>query len=501
MTRLAGRPATGEDRADPARLISAMTPDATRPLRIALLGTRGVPAAYGGFETAVEEVGQRLVSWGHDVTVYCRTAKDEAHPAAHLGMQLVHLPAVKRKALETLSHTALSAAHVVLRQQHDAAILFNAANAPFLPVLRAGGLPVATHVDGLEWRRAKWGGAGKRYYRTAECLAVRWSNALIADAPGIANYYRAEFDADTELIAYGATVLRGLSDHRLAEQDLRSGGFHLVVARFEPENNVELSLQGYLRSSAREPLVVVGSAPYAHEYTRRIRELAATDSRVRLLGGVFDQELLDQLYAHALTYVHGHSVGGTNPSLLRAMGAGTAVLAYDVDFNRDVLGEQGRLFSDADDLAAALQAAEGDRTATRVQGEGHRARVESCYRWDDVARRYESLCRRLAAGSLQQSATGRRRAPRSASVSLLALPEPRPASDPLVVPDLAAQAPTHAPSFERTVKGTELRATPAVGSARERLAADVPVAATEPTEAERSDTAEQLEQIELIPAV
>lgn len=379
-----------------------------RSLRLALIGTRGVPASYGGFETAVEEVGRRLVARGHEVTVYCRTKPDQPQPSTHLGMHLVHLPAVHKKALETLSHTALSTAHVVLQKRHDAAVVFNAANAPFLPLLRARGLAVATHVDGLEWRRAKWGGAGKRYYRAAEALAVRWSDALIADAPGIAAYYRSEFGVGTELIAYGAPIQRDAADDRLAELGLTAGGFHLVVARFEPENNVDLAIEGYLRSRAEAPLVVVGSAPYAQAYTQRIRALAASDERVRLLGPVWDQNQLDQLYAHALTYVHGHSVGGTNPSLLRAMGAGTAVLAYDVNFNRDVLGPDGRAFNDADQLADLLAGAEQDRRATAQRGERLRARAEIHYRWDDVAVAYEALCARLAGGVLRPAASGRR---------------------------------------------------------------------------------------------
>src|SRR5215218_2606398 len=152
-------------------------------MRIAMLGTRGVPARYGGFETAVEEVGRRLADRGHRVVVYCRTAPDatERPPRTFSGMQLVHLPAARSRSLETLSHTALSVGHLLLHRT-DAAIVFNAANAPLLPVLRAARIPVATHVDGLEWKRAKWGRLGRRYYRTAESLAVRWSDALIADA-------------------------------------------------------------------------------------------------------------------------------------------------------------------------------------------------------------------------------------------------------------------------------------------------------------------------------
>lgn len=375
-------------------------------LRIAMVGTRGVPARYGGFETAVEEVGSRLAARGHDVTVYCRRAPkspDEPapgsleQPAQHLGMRLVHLPAARRKTLETLSHTALSTLHALVHGGIDVAVVFNAANAPFIPVLHARRIAVATHVDGLEWKRAKWGGAGRKFYRVAEGLAVRWSDVLISDAQGIADYYRDEFETPSELIAYGAPILRDTPSDRLAELGLEAGKFHLVVARFEPENQVHVAVEGYVRSAARLPLVLVGSAPYADEYTSRIQELLVGDDRVRSLGGVWDQTLLDQLYAHAATYIHGHSVGGTNPSLLRAMGAGTTVLAFDVGFNVEVLGEHGLFWSDAGDLKTLITNAEDDADLI-ARGRRLQERADRWYRWDEVADRYEEMCLRLADG-------------------------------------------------------------------------------------------------------
>lgn len=394
----------------PAQRLSPVEDVPARPRRlsIALIGTRGVPATYGGFETAVEEVGRRLVERGHDVTVYCRGAAPDSD--RFLGMRLVHLPAVNNKHLETLSHTGLSAGHLLVHRRPDAAVVFNSANAPFLPLLRARGVPVATHMDGLEWRRQKWGGAGRRYYRAAEALAVRWSDAIIADARGIQDYYREEFGAPARLISYGAPLLRELASDRLAELGVRPGQYHLVVARFEPENHVHLAVEGMLRSSAQHPLVVVGSAPYAHSHISHIQALAARDPRVRLVGAVYDQEQLDQLYAHALTYVHGHSVGGTNPSLLRAMGAQAAVLAFDVVFNREVLGRDGCFWRTADELAQLIDDAETDARSTVARGTRLRDRAAVLYRWDDVATRYEHLCLDLASGAaVRAGASGRRR--------------------------------------------------------------------------------------------
>lgn len=376
-------------------------------MRIALVGTRGVPARYGGFETAVEEVGRRLVQSGHEVVVYCRRSprgprggrSTEPLPTRHLGMELVHLPAVRHKVLETLSHTALSAAHLARERlagrRVDAAVVFNSANAPVLPVLRRLGIPVATHVDGLEWKRAKWTGLGRRYYRIAESLAVRWSDALISDARGIEEYYREEFRAGSEYIAYGAPQLATLGADRLAEMGLARHGYHLLVARFEPENHVRMAVEGYARSTAALPLVVVGSAPYGAAYTARIEAAAAASGdRVRLVGPVWDQELLDQLYVNCLTYVHGHSVGGTNPSLLRAMGAGAATLAYDVVFNREVLGSAGRWFATPEQLAVLLQDAEADVPGTVGRGLDT-AREAQRYDWDGVADAYAKLCHTL----------------------------------------------------------------------------------------------------------
>lgn len=368
-----------------------------RSLSIAMIGTRGVPAAYGGFETAVEEVGRRLAERGHRVTVYTRGSDHKERE--FLGMRVVHLAALPVKQLETLSHTGLSVGHALLRRRPDAAFVFNAANSPFLPFLRARRIPIALHMDGLEWKRSKWGRRGKAYYRWAEEFGVRWADALIADAPGISDYYDAEFSVPTELIRYGAPILTSAPEGGVRERGLEPDGYHLVVARFEPENHVLEIVEGYRASGASMPLVVVGSAPYSAEYTQRITAAAEGDDRIRLLGGVYDQDLLDALYFHAHTYVHGHSVGGTNPSLLRAMGAGTAVIAYDVGFNRETLDGNAWFFGDADGARDRFDEVKKDPAAVTTRGREMRARAEESFRWETVADEYEALAHRLSAGA------------------------------------------------------------------------------------------------------
>lgn len=358
-------------------------------LRIAMIGTRGVPARYGGFETAVEEIGQRLAERGHEVTVYCRGGDVQQHK--YRGMHLVHRPAVRRRVAETLSHTALSVLHKDARRA-DVALVFNTANALLLPVLRAAGVPVAVHVDGLEWQRSKWKGAGRRYYLVSERLAVRWGDALIADAVGIQDYYSTRYAADPVFIPYGAPIQRAPALSRLAELGLEPEGYHLVVARFEPENHVHLAIDGHAHAGVTRPLVLVGDAPYADRYITGLHERAARAGGVRMLGAVWDQELLDALYAGSLTYVHGHSVGGTNPSLLRAMGAGAPVLAYDVVFNREVLDSTGLFWNSPSALAGLLQRAERDPADLREMGVRGQHHAAERYVWAAVTDDYERLC-------------------------------------------------------------------------------------------------------------
>jgi glycosyltransferase involved in cell wall biosynthesis len=250
------------------------------------------------------------------------------------------------------------------------------------------------HVDGLEWQRAKWGVRASRYYRWAEARSSRWADALIADAHGIADHLREAHGVHAHYIPYGAPIVSP-PPARLAEVGLTPGKYHLVVARLEPENHVREIVAGFATSQARMPLIVIGDAPYADTYRAQVRAAAGDDPRIRFLGSLWDSDLLDALYAHALTYLHGHSVGGTNPSLLRALGAGAPVIAFDVVFNREVAGSAGEYFTSPADVAALCEAAERDPEGALARGSAGQADVAVRYRWSDVADSYEDLARLL----------------------------------------------------------------------------------------------------------
>lgn len=359
-------------------------------LGIALIGTRGVPAQYGGFETAVEEIGRRLADRGHQVRVYCRNpGQTTAH---HRGMELVNLAALHLKVGETLSHTALSLLHC-RRHPVDAAIVFNAANSVLLPLL--GTTPVALHMDGLESRREKWGRWGRRYYLSCERLAVRRKGPLIADAVGIQRHFLATYGRETVLLRYGMPAAAAPDKGILAEFGLEEKRYHLLVARMEPENHVLEAVEAHARQgSAALPLVVVGDAPYAQEYKAAV--LGAAGPNAKLIGSVYDQAKLDVLYAGAGSYVHGHSVGGTNPSLLRAIAHGVPVVAHDNVFNREVAGPGATYWQDVGELTKALDDVEVDTGGLRELSGRWREQVRTVYDWDAVTDGYEELLLQLA---------------------------------------------------------------------------------------------------------
>ncbi|MEZ5184670.1 MAG: glycosyltransferase [Candidatus Nanopelagicales bacterium] len=356
--------------------------------RVALLGTRGIPAQHGGFETAVQHIAPGLARRGWDVTVYCRNRGQKLRE--YEGTRLVNLPALRLKAAETLSHTALSTMHAMFGHL-DAAIVFNSGNAPFVSPLRLRGIPVAVHIDGLEAERGKWEGFGAKYYAWAERTSVKHADAIIADARAIGDYVRTRYGRRSVFLPYGAPLVNPPA-HRLPELNLTAGEYHLSVARFEPENHVLEIVRGYRRSAATLPLVVVGAASYSHEYAETVAQAATGDDRIRLLGSVWDQDLLDQLYVGARSVLHGHSVGGTNPSLLRAMGAGARITAFDCVFNREVTAGHALWFLDEKGVAAAV---EHDESEPDDRGATVRRRAETSYRWDDVIDGYAQLCEQL----------------------------------------------------------------------------------------------------------
>ena len=365
-------------------------------MRIAILGTRGIPGNYGGFETFAEEFGARLVQRGHHVTVYCRTGNAPGRPREHRGARLVHLPAVRHKYAETLTHTFYSAVHAAFRR-YDIVYVCNSANAPICFIPWARRQQVVLNVDGLEWQRAKWGGIARRYYRWAAGLAARMPIEVVTDADVIQRYYRDELHRETRCIPYGTDLYeRGHGRDRLASLDLVSERYLLYVSRMERENNAKLVVEAYRRVETDVPLVMVGDAPYAQDYINEVK--AAADPRVRFLGYCFGDDY-HALQANALAYVQATEVGGTHPALVEALGHRNAVLAHDVPEHREVVGDAGRYFGyrDADDLAAQMRVVIDDVEEVSRLRTLAEERVRAQYTWDAVTAKYETYFSELLA--------------------------------------------------------------------------------------------------------
>lgn len=372
------------------------TPTA-RPLTIALLGTRGIPARYGGFETFAEELATRLVARGHTVTVYARRRFfEQREPLTYRGVRVVTTPTLMHKYTETPVHALTSFLDLFRRPRPDVALLCNAANSPFAFLIRLRGIPLIINVDGIERRRAKWNGFGRLWYRLGELASVLCADRIVADAHVIADYYRERYHADSTVIAYGATPVVRPPGSTLTEFNLTPRRYILYVSRLEPENNALGVVTAYGRAGELGvPLVVVGDAPYAGEYIAAVK--AAAGPGVIFTGYRFG-EAYHELQSHCLLYIQATEVGGTHPALVEAMAHGNCIVANGTPENREVLGEAGEFYpvNDFDALAALLRRLVASPETVERHRASARARAEALYRWDTITDAYEELCRRYA---------------------------------------------------------------------------------------------------------
>ena len=364
-------------------------------LRIGIIGSRGIPAQYGGFDTLVEEVATRL-SWHYsmDVTVYCRNSYYSEKPVNYLGVHCVYLPSWKVKGFESIFHTNLCVLHASLKP-FSLVMVVDPGNAPFCLPLNLRKVPLIIHTDGLGWKRSKWGPLARRYYKWTELVATKVANYLVTDSTVMQKYYEETYSVYSVYIPYGYKVGEQGGSSALELLRLNKRGYFLVVARLEPENNVHLIIKEYASSPVKLPLIVVGDARYDNKYFKALQQLA--DQRVRFLGGIYDQKILNSLYENAYAYIHGHEVGGTNPSLLRAMGASTVPIVIDVPFNREVVGDAGIIFTKRHgSLSEKITELEQQPKKVLVLGRQAFLHASRVYDWDRVTDQYANLFKRIA---------------------------------------------------------------------------------------------------------
>ena len=357
-----------------------------------ILGTRGVPAAHGGFETFAERLALYLVAHGWRVIVYCQAqGTGPAHVDSWQGIERVTIPIARGGAAATIAFDWHATRHAA--GHRDLCLTLGYNTALFCAWLRVRRVPNLINMDGIEWRRGKWGVAAKAWFWINERLACWLGDHLVADNPAIADHLATRVrPAKISTIAYGADRLVSTTGDIavLARYGLTPRGFLTVIARAEPENSLLEVVSGFSRRARPVRLVVLGAYDDAHPYHRAVKRAAST--QVSFVGAIYDRGVVQSLRVNSLAYVHGHQVGGTNPSLVEAMGAGNAVLAHDNRFNRWVAAEGARYFADVEQFAALLdELLERDPQQMDRLARASLARYERGLTWPQILGQYEQL--------------------------------------------------------------------------------------------------------------
>lgn len=368
-----------------------------RNLRIAILGSRGIPHTYSGYEAFIGEIGPRLVQRGHDVLVYCRSSLFHDRPATYKGVRLVYRPGIETKTMGTLTHTFVSMWDVIFRQM-DVIFVVNVVNAFHCILPRLLGKNVAINVDGLDWKRGKWGKLGKKYfYMNAKCVGTICPKGVVTDAQEMRRIYIEEFATPSVSIAYGANIQSAENPEAVRLYGLEPGNYYLIASRLVPENNADLIVDAFAKVRTSRKLAIAGGANYRSAFVDRVK--ASEDPRVTFLGHVAGADHIRELHCGAYAYIHGHSLGGTNPALLKALGYSNCVLALDTPFNREVLQNYGILFdADSENLAQKIQNLEDNPQLVAQYRRIAPKRIVEAYSWEKITDQYEELFQQLAAG-------------------------------------------------------------------------------------------------------
>lgn len=360
--------------------------------RVSILGTRGYPSYYGGFETAVRHLVPALADAGWAVTVYGRPGTQSNVSSRDPRATVRTTRGIESKALSTLTYGFTSSVDAIIRGT-DAALIMNVANGFWLPLLRLRGIPSVVNVDGIEWERAKWGRLARAVFRAGAWMTAKFADTIIVDAEAIGDYWREKFGRESVFIPYGGDLDAGFE----VPLGLQRRRYVLVVARFVPENTIAEFLEAAESLAGEHDIVIVGSSGYGGELDERARSLADGNEKVQWLGHLSDDRLLHALWEHAGVYFHGHSVGGTNPALVQAMALGSPTVALDTVYNREVLGDDHTAFVAAEpkEIASAIVAVLRDSEQQEHMRALATERARLRYSWRGVTEGYEAALRQL----------------------------------------------------------------------------------------------------------
>ncbi|RWZ88334.1 MAG: DUF1972 domain-containing protein [Hydrotalea sp. AMD] len=360
-------------------------------MKLAVIGSRGYPYVYSGYETFVSEVTPKLCEMGIDVHVYCHRALFKEKPKQVNGVKLHYIYCIQSKSLSQLSNSFLSTLHALFLN-YDVILYVNSANGVFGILTKLFHKKTVINVDGLEWLRPKWKGLGAKVFYFTSRMATKWMDVIITDAEEMRKIYLTEFNRDSKVIAYGANIRYSSNTNLIEKWKLRKENYYLIVGRLIPDNNGLLILEEFISSHSQKQLVVVGDVPYDDEYARKIKLIK--DSRIIFTGYVTDANTLAELYHNSFAYIHGHEFGGTNPTLLKALAYGCTVLALDTVFSREVLVDEnyGLYFTKGKgSLLHLIENIEKDLNKVHLLRERARERILQNYSWNKIVNQYYNL--------------------------------------------------------------------------------------------------------------
>ena len=376
--------------------MAAPTPSPSGP-RLAFIGMRGLPADLpraGGGERETEAKATRLAERGHAVTVYCRWHYNRRPQSPWRGIRLISLPSLHTKNLDTVSHTLLASLHVLLRDTADVVSYHGMGNALFAPLVKLGGKRVVVYMDGIDWKRPKWGPLARLALRAAAWSAFHWADAVYVDNRASQASFAALFGRTPQVITLAADWWPPPGDDLLADYALRPEQYVLFVGLLRPDKGVHVLVDAYEQLDTDVPLVIVGDDPDHGEYTERLKRRAS--ARVRFVGYAYGQAAR-QLFANCLIYVQPSVMEGNSPALMSAMACGRCVVVSDIEQNRETAGEAGLTFAaqDAADLRRVLARLLAEPERIRQLGQAARARIDTTYNWDVVVDQLEALYQAL----------------------------------------------------------------------------------------------------------
>lgn len=361
-----------------------------KKLRIAFFGSRGIPHTYGGAEAFLEELAPRLAARGHEVIVYCRSGLFPEKRKTYRGVRLIYLPSIETKVLGTPTHT-LACMFDVLFRRTDVFLVLNIVNGFHCIIPRLFGKTFAINVDGLDWKRGKWGKIARKYfYLNAKYIGRICPDGVITDATEMQRIYLEEFGTRAANIAYGANIEESEDPEVVRTYGLDPQQYYLIASRMVPENNPDLIINAFERLRTNKLLAVAGGVNYRSEFVEALKR--TRDPRIRFLGHVGDARHVKELHCNAYAYIHGHSLGGTNPSLVKALGYGNCVVALNTPFNKEVLCDHGVMFDrKMEDLVDKLQYVEDHPEAVKELRQRAPQRIRQAYTWEHITDQYEAF--------------------------------------------------------------------------------------------------------------